>query len=224
MKLLLVIFHLAALCGLSWAQQNKCVPGESSIKGRPSNAERSLIDAMNAILGHIQGGVLLNDSQLSAFKDQFLANGVLLTTKQKLFEQALDLVDSFEVSSQGPLFVATGDFARASSADGKELARTMLAIQQEILDRVYQGSSWSGSAPLVNSEDPIIEPCQDVLRGRKWLTSTKFPGAVDPPLDSAAMHTVQVNATMAAFWGRTVAFAEMHSIRPLGLVRSVCVR
>jgi len=178
-----LMISLVALCGPSRAgaqNNNRCVPGEPT-QGRLSSAERELSDAMVALLDHISVSAPLSDSQLIVVKDQFSSRADLLATRQRLVEEALDLVDAYESSASGPLFVATGDFARDSTtSDGKELARTMLQVQQHILDQVYQGSLWTNEAPLVNPADPIIGPCQSVLAGRKWLTSNYFPGGCGP--------------------------------------------
>ncbi len=44
--------------------------------------------------------------------------------------QALDLVDAYEASAEGPLFVDNGPFMRDGWGDGRDTDRALLAVHQ----------------------------------------------------------------------------------------------
>lgn len=102
----------------------------------------------------------------------------------------------------------------------------MMTVQQAILDEAYHASLWGdpatgtrnfGSDMLDWSYKPIVKECQDLFRGRKWLTATFMPGMVDPPVDNTTVHTVTVDASYPPRWGRPTAFSQLkRAIRPLG--------
>ena len=119
----------------------------------------------------------------------------LLVERGELFGAVLDLIAAYEDGPYGPLFVAPrGPFARVGAHDGSCLDRAMLSIFQVVLDRVYNGG--------------VLADCSRLLfDGRGWRTAMHFPGALAPPANASAVHTVAIDASAPAVWGRPMAFA-----------------
>ena len=118
------------------------------------------------------------------------------------------ITSQFEAGDYGPLF-SGGSFARATAADGHGVDRAMLAVQQTVLDYVY------------NAPGVLTPGSRTVFEGRGWLTSAHYPGAcAAPPSDATTVHSVQIKASQRASWGVPVAFAKDASRRPTGLYLS----
>ena len=171
---------------------------------------KNLEEATKALTEHINGNNLMTGDEITDQATKFLKNAPLVTTTMPLLSGALDLVDSYE-AYMGPLFINSqtkGGFNREGHYDGMELPRSMIAIQQEIFEKVF---TYSDLYP------DLLSSCSDFLRGRSWKTSSYFPGPVNPPVDPNKVHKVTVNATNHAYWGRKVLFAEEPTRRPTGL-------
>jgi len=80
----------------------------------------------------------------------------------------------------------------------------MLAVHQAVIDEVYNAN--------------VIAPCsRSLFEGRKWLTASYTPGAVDPPDDPTVVHTLLVDVTHPPTWGHITGYAEELAQRPTGL-------
>lgn len=103
--------------------------------------ETQLSDAMNELSGHISGASSLDATSIDTARDIIVLHAPLLPTNLNLMSQAFDLIDAFEASTFGPLFLNTGSITRdPSTSDGQEIERAALQIQQAILDKVYDGT------------------------------------------------------------------------------------
>ena len=128
--------------------------------------------------------------------------------------QALDLVDVYEASDHGPLFLkpsAPGTFSRLrsdqSASDPHVIDRAMLFLQQTLIDYVYSPGA--------------LAPCsRSTFEGRGWQTSRHYPGRADPPADGSVVHSVLVDGSLPRFWGVQVAFATEDARRPTGFYLS----
>mmetsp|Transcript_7548 Transcript_7548/g.10987 ORF Transcript_7548/g.10987 Transcript_7548/m.10987 type:complete len:1119 (+) Transcript_7548:40-3396(+) len=207
-------------CELAFLEPESNYHGNDVPYDRRLNLDATALnDSIVALKNHVTGNTL-TQSEITTQKEAFLANGGLLSVQYSLLDGALDLIDTYE-NDKGPLFLnsqTVGGFPRESSTDGKELERAMLAIQQEVLDQVYHGST-KYIPDLENSPYPsIIEECSDYLNGRSWETSNFFPGGVAnlPTGYEGILHSSTIDATMNACWGRPVAYCESSTIRPLG--------
>ena len=170
-----------------------------------------LMEASAALANHINGNTPLTGSEITNQAALFLKNAPLVTTTMPLMSVALDLVDSYETHI-GPLFMTSkteqGFSRKDENGDGMELERGMIAIQQAILENIFSYSELYSD---------LIDACTDFLRGRKWKTSSYFPGPVNPPNDPNVVHKVKIQATNHAYWGRKVMFADEPTRRPTGL-------
>jgi hypothetical protein len=164
-----------------------------------------LAAAIGRISAHVEGTTPLDSADLDAEHARFAAHAPLLTADETVLVEALDLVDRYE-STVGPLFVdgpTRAGFPRSGSpGDGLLLERTMLSVQQQLVDRLLDA--------------PTVRGCRRLLDGRGWATAEYFPGAAPPPEDPDAPRVVTVRAEAPAYWGRPVAFATDDVRRPTG--------
>ena len=190
----------------------------SDLAAEASSGETTLNSAMDALAGHIKGTSVLSRSNLAAQSIKFEQFGALLKRTPALVKKAFDLVDTFESSSGGALFVrgvfdstgreTRGAFKRkATSTDGHELERAMLQVQQVLMDDVYNAG--------------VLSECsRAVFAGRGWETASFYPGAAPPPTDTNLVHSVVVKAVFSKTWGKAVAYARDHAQKPTGLYLS----
>jgi hypothetical protein len=134
-----------------------------------------------------------------------------------VIDQALRLVESYERSAHGPLF-SREKYASIprSAAAGDSLARTfdrtMLVVQQAIIDHVY---NHPGMVQECNAEALFLN--------RSWLTADFYPGAAAPPNTTSVVYAVALNATVPRSWGLHRAYDESTGTkarRPTGLYLS----
>ena len=181
-----------------------------------------LLTAMENLSGHISGTTPMDATQIDAARESIVNNGPLLPTELNLITSALDLIDEFETSPYGPLFInsrSSSGFPREepASSDDKQLERAMLSTQQTVLDEIFAGTR-ANYLTETRLYDPIISECSSVLEGRSWQTAKYFPGEIQGPADSVAVeHTVSINTTYPACWGRPVLFCKEPAIKPTGL-------
>ena len=69
----------------------------------------------------------------------------------------------------------------------------------------------------VYNANVVAECSRSIFEGRKWLTASHTPGAVVPPTDPTAIHTVHFDVTHPQTWGHPTGYAEDHAMRPTGL-------
>lgn len=206
---------------------------ESDIRDFFFNGDDAIIDphiglsasdlksAISSLQSHVDGSSTLTYSQLKSKQDTFEANSKLLDMDFDAMNDALTLVESYETKYNGGIFINSrtnrDGFTKEDTNDGYTLERIVLAIQQAILDEVYQGTL-PETAPQVRYHDPIVENCQHFLRGRYWKTSAYFPGYTELPSEQpTAVHTVSFDATVNKHWGRDLCYHENHAVHPTGL-------
>lgn len=179
----------------------------SDLASVASDGETKLTQAIDKLTAHISGTSVLSNTNLIVQSTRFAQFAALLKRTPALVEKAFDLVDVYERSSDGPLFVKRGSFARAGENDGHALERAMLLVQQAIMDDVYRAGV-------------LAECSRAVFAGRGWLTAAYYPGAAAPPADDSTVHSVVVKANVPAVWGRPVGFAQDDAQKPTGLYLS----
>lgn len=176
----------------------------ASVRGLSGDALGTALDALSE---HFAGNETLGPDAFSAAVDGVTQHGLMLSTRQEWIEQGLDLIDAYE-AGPGPLFLVEdvgteiSQAPEAGESDAVREARGMLAVHQAVFDYGF------------NPE--VVAGCGDILEARSWQTSSHFPGAVDPGA-VAGEHTVVVDATKPAYFGRPVAFATEAARRPTGL-------
>ena len=161
--------------------------------------QAELSAATRRITEHVSGRDPISLDEVADAAATFVRHAVLLKQKTELTLAAFDLVDAFEASSLGPLFVPPrGPFLRDGSGDGSDMDRAMFSVQQAILDHVYNAG--------------VLANCSaDHFDGRGWQTAEWFPGAASsslPPFDPSAVTSVPIRADFLPSWGFPVAWAD----------------
>jgi hypothetical protein len=185
--------------------------GERSAASSATAAgEAELGSVLDDLAAHV-GGAALSAPELVSRRAAFERHRALLRSSGALLTEALELVAAFEASALGPLAFP---FARDGAGDGHDLARCMLAVQQALLDEVYNAGVADGSSSV------LAECSRGLFEGRGWQTAAHFPGACAPPADASAVHTVQISAVVPAAWGAPVGFSTDAARKPTGLYLS----
>jgi len=181
--------------------------------------ESKLLAAIALLSDYVNSVVSYTGDDIRTVLAAFKKHSPLLDTSRDCLFGALDLVDDYE-EVHGALFLSVNTidgFSRnGDDADGLALDRAMLAVQQTVLDEVYQGT-----IPEMNYQErihkPIIADCARLLNGRYWKTAHFFPGYTEPPSDSTVVYSVPIGATMPTYWGAKVCFADEPLIRATGI-------
>eukprot|EP00567_Pseudictyota_dubia_P002273 CAMPEP_0197467026 /NCGR_PEP_ID=MMETSP1175-20131217/65354_1 /TAXON_ID=1003142 /ORGANISM="Triceratium dubium, Strain CCMP147" /LENGTH=1931 /DNA_ID=CAMNT_0043003087 /DNA_START=99 /DNA_END=5894 /DNA_ORIENTATION=- len=213
-----------------------CPPPFDRPEGLQPAAQATLAAAMATLRSHMDAGPsnpILDQAQILSACDDFIATSHQLTATYDLMEAALSLVEAYEgiggyglPVTYGPPPLDGKEFSRErGAADGRELDRTMIIVQQHILDQMFHASLWGeDGVPRVASSEmidwpykPVIRDCQELFRGRFWWAAKYVPGLVDPPADPTVVHTEPVKADFPVHWGRPVAFTLLRrAIYPIG--------
>ena len=173
--------------------------------------EAALSAALDSLAQHVGSSAPLSNTQLASTAATASQHAKLLGNTEALITKALNLVDSYESSAHGPLFVTGGEFARGSAwptsavHDGRDTDRAMLVVHQALIDHVF-------------GKRGLVAPCSvDLFRGRAWLTAAYFPGALAPPSDPSVVHTVTIDASHPKTWGHPVGYSHDDAKKPTGL-------
>merc|ERR1740124_1067580 len=181
-------------------------------------SEEDMLATVAKFKSHIDGTLSLSKAEMFDELQVFFFNSKLLQENCKCLGAALDLVKKFE-DIHGALFINSktqGGINRDwAKNDNLELERSVLYIQQTLVDEVYQEQ--------LPYDDAVMSPlqnCDDKLTGHKWETSNFFPGYMDPPDDSFVEYSIQIDATMPPFWGMKACSADEPILRTTGLYLS----
>jgi hypothetical protein len=175
-----------------------------------STQEAALSAALTSLADHVAGKTALSNADLPTKAATFLNHAALLKQGGAVLTKALNLVDTYEASSSGPL---PFPFQRAGSNDGHDLSRAMLVVQQGLLDEVWNSGDQGRTSVVADCSRAVFER-------RAWQTSTTFPGAAAPPADPTVVHTVKIWATLPKLWGAHVARNREDARKPLGVYLS----
>ena len=181
----------------------------SDLTDSATNGELILTNAVSALSKHIQGTQELSAQDLALQSSKIDEFAKLMKRTPALIQSMFDLVDTYESSDKGPLFVGgtRRPFPRTSPSaiDGHELERAMLQVQQSILDEVYNAG--------------VLRACSStIFANRGWKTASYYPGeALMPDVSSQnIIHSVVIKADFPQTWGRPVAFDGAHAQKPTG--------
>ena len=167
---------------------------------------------------HVDEESLLSKTELWDELQIFFENAILLKVNCEILGEAFDLIDKYE-EKYDPLFISDktkNGFERDwETDDDLELERTMLYVQQAIIDGPYQKR-----LPFGSSVEAPLQNCEEQINGYKWETSNYYPGGVDPPSDPSVEYTIQLNATMTEYFGMPVCFDDLPILRTTGLYLS----
>lgn len=214
-----------------------CPPPFDRPEGLQPDAQATLAAALEALHLHMISGPssppILNQTQIITATNDVVASAHQLTATYDLMEQALSLVEAYEGAggyglpvSYGPPVLDGNQFSREQGTqDGRELDRSMMSIQQVILDQMFHANLLGeNGVPRYGSSEtidwvykPVVKECQELFRGRKFWAAKYIPGIVDPPSDPSVVHTELVKANFPPHWGRPVAFSvQKRAIYPIG--------
>jgi len=161
--------------------------------------------AMDKIRGHLNGIATLTAAQINEQTAIIQANIYLIADNAAVLAKAFDVVSYYE-TNKGPIFknsATNGGFPNSPGAtDGFEEVRAVFMVQQGIFDYAYTPEN--------------ISKYQTLLDGKKFLTSTWFPGAVATPANPNTTYTAKINASMPKDLGKPTAFSQTPARRPTG--------
>jgi hypothetical protein len=162
-------------------------------------AETELLSALTALKDHIEGTASLDASQIEAHKLTIDANKEIFGDNDTIITVCFDLVATYD-SIIGPLWIARGQFKRSDVVN--DIHWTIYNVMQYIMDYTY-------------TENNILL-YEDLFDGFKFESSANFPGAVDPPADPEATHTVTIDGSYLDVWGHDVMHEERPARKPSG--------
>ena len=171
----------------------------------PGLISAKLVNAYQQLMDHCNNTALLSPAQLNALADSIHQYHFYLADNLPVISAAFDLINCYDANT-GPMFLGAataGGFPNTPGAlDGFEYDRAIYLVQQELFEVLY-------------TKDKIAQ-YSTFLNGRKYLTSSYFPGACPLPVDSAQTYIATVNASMPTDWGRPTAWSSTPARRPTG--------
>jgi autotransporter-associated beta strand protein len=163
-----------------------------------TGAGSSLNVALIALTDHINGISVLSSNQIADYKAQIDGLKSQMGDDEATIASALDLVRAYD-QVYGPLWVASGSFARSSETGNLKWA--VYRVMQSIMDYVYTRGNIVSYASLLN--------------GFMFGSSSNFPGACPIPV-ATNVYTVAVNASFPDTFGRDTQHWTWPARRPTG--------
>ena len=165
-----------------------------------------LRQSTDRLLAHVNGTSVLQPAAFGAEVARFEKHSPLLDTDLAATQRALELATTME-GKVGPLFMTTntqrGVGASAKPGEAGYPALALLKVQQAVFDHALSATN--------------VQHCASTFNGKAWLTSEYFPGKVATPPDLNKDHSVRLNATVPAYWGRPECFSTSPMVRATGL-------
>lgn len=162
--------------------------------------------AMVKIKAHLDGTSVMTPEQLQEQNDRIVQTTYTLSESKGNITQAFALLSAYEAKEKAPFFLNTrtkGGFPNYSGkADGFEVDRSVLAIQQSIFDFAFTPAA--------------LATYRDTLVGLKFNSSDWFPGAVKAPALPNTVYTAKINATVIKDVGLRSAYSQHFARRPTG--------
>lgn len=148
------------------AANASCPPPQADLGGpypRPGDAT-ALLSSIESLRAHVLTTAAAYDGSFNATAivttvDSFAANAAQLTSSNAVLTAALSLVDDYEASALGPMYLDKERFTRDYFSripledDNLEIDRAMMKVQQAVLDEVYHASNWED-----RHSDPVDWP------------------------------------------------------------------
>ena len=153
--------------------------------------------ALGQIKAHLDGTVVLSMAQLQDQNDRIVQTTYTLADNKGNIDKAFAVVTAYEAKEKGAFFInakTKAGFPNFNNADGFELDRAVLAIQQSIFDYAY--------TPVA------LATYKETLQGRKFNSSDWYPGPVKMPAVQSTVYTAKINATMAKDLDLRTAFSQ----------------
>lgn len=162
--------------------------------------------AMAKLKGHLDGSAVLTPEQLQEQNDRITQTTYTLGKSKANIAQAFSLLNAYETKEKGAFFLNAKTKAGfpnySGKADGFELDRGVLAIQQSIFDFAFTPAS------LANYRDTLV--------GLKFNSSDWFPGKVAVPAQPNTVYTAKINGNVVKDVGLRSAFSQHYARRPTG--------
>ena len=161
--------------------------------------------ALDQIKAHLDSTVVLTLAQLQELNDRITQTTYTLIDNKTSLDKAFTILTAYEAKEKGPFFINTktkGGFPNFGNADGFELDRTVLAIQQSIFDYAFTPAA--------------LATYKETLKGKKFNSSDWYPGKVKVPAVPGTAYTAKINATMAKDLDLRTAFSQSFARRPTG--------
>jgi hypothetical protein len=164
--------------------------------------------AMAKIKLHLEGTTVLTAAELQEQNDRIKQTMYAVAANKENLLQAFALIAAYEKMRGGALFAnaaTKGGFPNDFyGADGKELDRAVLSIQQSIFDTAYTPANFAAF--------------KDILTGKKFNSSDWFPGKVKNNVvaDPTKIYSARINATMVKDVDLRTAFSQSFARRPTG--------
>ena len=161
--------------------------------------------ALDQIKAHLDGTTVLSMAQLQDQNDRIVQTTYTLADSKSNIDKAFAVITAYEAKEKGAFFInaktKTG-FPNFNNADGFELDRAVLAIQQSIFDYAYAPAAFG--------------TYKEALRGKKFNSSDWYPGPVKIPAVPSAVYTAKINATVAKDVDMPTAASQQFARRPTG--------
>ncbi len=159
-----------------------------------------LMDAIAGLKNHITGAVPLGATQIAAHKVTLDNLRLRFAESAATINAVFDLVRTYD-TVKGPLWVARGEFSNRST-QANDLDWTIYHVMQSIMDVVYTPGT--------------LATREGLLAGFKFGSSANFPGPCDPPADPPPSHTVTLNGSFPATFGRVTQGDDLPARKPTG--------
>jgi hypothetical protein len=170
-----------------------------------------ILNALNDIQAHINGGITLNAAELAVIKNVFTLFPECLASSESNILLSKSVVEDYD-NIIGALFTTpstqNGFSKDPANSPGLALERAMIALQQGIFDYVFTSD--------------VYEDYPQHLNGWKYNACVSFPGNVAPPADPSLGISVLIRANFEDPDGMNpyydINFERMrHALRPTGL-------
>lgn len=174
-----------------------------------SKLSNKLIKICNDLYNHCNNTSTLSSSVINSYTDSLLFYRAYLADNLDIIKSAFNVIDCYETNNS-PLFLnnnTKGGFKNKKGAvDGLEYDRVIFTLMQELFNVLY------------NNSNPA--KYRNFIEGKKYQTSSFFPGNCPLPEDSTQEYSVTLNASMQPSWGFPTAWSRKPSRRPTGFYLS----
>jgi N-terminal domain of M60-like peptidases/Peptidase M60, enhancin and enhancin-like len=162
--------------------------------------------AVSKIKSHIDGSAVLTNTQLQEQTDRITQTTYTVANSKSNISQAFAVLSAYEAKEKGPFFInaktKTGFPNYSGTADGFEIDRAVLALQQSIFDFAFTPAA--------------LATYRDILAGQKFNSSDWFPGKVKAAAVPSTIYTAKINGTVVKDVGVRSAYSQSFARRPTG--------
>ena len=162
-----------------------------------------LLDALTELRELILGERTLTAGEIEAHKLTIDNLRNRFGESAEVIQAVIDLIETYDVEI-GPLWIARGEFSNRHTQPN-DLDWTIYHVMQYAMDVIYNTAT--------------IAEHEAVLNGFKFLSSNRFPGAVDPPADPSVSHSVLISGTFERTFGRSTQQWTLPARNPTGTCR-----